>query len=91
MARTKRKAAKPKTRSRRTGPQESPDPVKLSVRLDPRLLQWARLHAVQTSSTVHEVIEVALVNHLKSHALTHEELDSRLMEAATRHEGRRRR
>jgi hypothetical protein len=65
--------------------------VKLSVRLDPRLLQWARLHAVQTSSTVHEVIEVALVNHLKSHALTHEELDSRLMEAATRHEGRRRR
>jgi hypothetical protein len=65
--------------------------VKLSVRLDPRLLQWARLHAVQTSSTVHEVIEVALVNHLKSHALTHEELDSRLMAAATRHEGRRRR
>ena len=91
MARTKRKAAKLKRRKLRTAPQESPDPVRVSVRLDPRLIQWAKLHAVQTASSVHEVIEVALVNHLKSHALTHEELDSRLMEAASRHEGRRRR
>lgn len=91
MGRTKRKAAKRKTRKLRAAPQESPDPVKISVRLDPRLIQWAKLHAVQTASTVHEVIEVALVNHLKSHAPTDEELDSRLMEFANRHEGGRRR
>jgi len=91
MARTKRKAAKPKTRTLRSAPHESPDPVKISVRLDPRLIQWAKFHAVQTASTVHEVIEVALVNHLKSHAPAHEELDNRLMEFANRHEGGRRR
>jgi hypothetical protein len=86
MARTKRKTPRLKP-----APQESPDPVKISVRLDPRLIQWAKLHAVQTASTVHEIIEVALVNHLKSHAVAEEELDSRLMEFASRHEGRRRR
>ena len=91
MARTKRKAGKRKAPKLRTPPQESPDPVKISVRLDPRLIQWAKLHAVQTGFTVHEVIEVALVNHLKSHAPAHEELDARLMEFAGRHEGRRRR
>ncbi|HEY7206435.1 MAG TPA: hypothetical protein VIA61_19175 [Methylomirabilota bacterium] len=89
MARTSRRAAKPKARKRRSAPQESRDPTKISVRLDPRLIQWAKLHAVQTSSTVHEVIEVALVNHLKSHAPIQEELDARLMKFATRHEGRR--
>jgi|GEM_PF-3036117 hypothetical protein len=91
MARTKRKAGKRKTRSLRTAPQESPDPVKLSVRLDPRLVQWAKLHAAQTASTVHEVIEVALVNHLKSHAPVQEELDARLLAFARRTEGPRRR
>ena len=42
MARTKRQAAKPKRRKLRTAPQESPDPVRVSVRLDPRLIQWAK-------------------------------------------------
>ena len=91
MARTKRTSRKPKSPRRRTAPQESPDPVKVSVRLDPRLVQWAKLHAVQTASTVHEVIEVALVNHLKSHAPIHEELDARLMAFAQQHESRGRR
>ena len=91
MARTKRKAVKRKTRSLRTAPQESPDPVKVSLRLDPRLVQWAKLHAVQTTSTVHEVIEVALVNHLKSHVPIEEGLDARLMAFARQTEGPRRR
>jgi hypothetical protein len=51
MARTKRKTGKPRTPKLKTAPQESPDPVKISVRLDPRLIQWAKLHAVQTAST----------------------------------------
>ena len=38
-----------------------------------------------------EVIEVALVNHLKSHAPVHEELDARLMAFAQQHESRGRR
>jgi hypothetical protein len=71
--------------------QESPDPVRISVRLDPRLIHWAKLHAAQTTSTVHEVVEVALVNHLKSHAVAAEELDARLMHFADRHTARRRR
>jgi hypothetical protein len=91
MARTKRTASKPKAARLKVPPQESPDPVKISVSLDPRLIRWAKLHAVQTASTVHEVIEVALVNHLKSHAVAQEELDARLMDFASRHEGRRRR
>lgn len=91
MARTKRKPGKRKPRSLRPVPQESPDPVKVSVRLDPRLVQWAKLHAAQTQSTVHEVIEVALVNHLKSHAPVKEELDARLLAFARRNEGPRRR
>jgi len=91
VARRKRKTGKRRIPKLRTAPQESPDPVKLSIRLDPRLIQWAKLHAVQTASTVHEVIEVALVNHLKSHEPAPEELDARLMEFASRHEGRRRR
>ncbi|HEY7037574.1 MAG TPA: hypothetical protein VID28_01925 [Methylomirabilota bacterium] len=65
--------------------------MRISVRLDPRLVHWAQLHAAQTGSTVHEVVEVALVNHLKSHAVAEEELDARLMQAASRHEARRRR
>lgn len=85
MARKKRRSPKLKA-----APQESPDPVKITVSLDPRLIQWAKLQAAQTGSTVHELVEVALVNHLKSHAPA-EDLDARLLEFARRQEGRRRR
>ncbi|HEY7253201.1 MAG TPA: hypothetical protein VIG37_22070 [Methylomirabilota bacterium] len=91
MAGTKRKVRRPIPTRPKAVPQESPDPVRISVRLDPRLVHWAKLHAVQTASTVHEVVEVALVNHLKSHAVAEEELDARLMQFADRHPARRRR
>ena len=91
MPRTKRKARKPRAPRLKAAPQESPDPVRISVSLDPRLIHWAKLHAAQTASTVQEVVEVALVNHLKSHAVAAEELDTRLMQFARRHEARRRR
>ena len=76
-----------KTKSKRP-PQESPDPVKITLRLDPRLVQWAKILAVQTGSTVQELVEVALVNYLKSHG-PDQELDARLMEFATQHRRKR--